>query len=268
MGCRLSRFRPRTVETEQGTKGQKTSHRGTPLQGCQTHVQNEFKRPCSRTECLTPGAAQICEEEHSEAINPDSLQHSKNLNVDYVDTYILFRDKYLISNVNSRPEASRPRSALVQVKSTRRNLLLLLLLRPREGWSMAKDATLSRRVVMTTRSCGATIIGMLDSGAQINCVSQHIVQKHKYPVYLYAVPFELGMAVEGDKYEVTSYTEIPYKIAQFSGKLSLSVLPSVSGFDIILGLPWLQTVNYNVRLLLGSPHSFCKGVISQIAEWQ
>ena len=30
---------------------------------------------------------------------------------------------------------------------------LLLLLRPREGWSMAKDATLSRRVVMTTRSC-------------------------------------------------------------------------------------------------------------------
>jgi hypothetical protein len=32
--------------------------------------------------------------------------------------------------------------------------LLLLLLRPREGWSMAKDATLSRRVVMTTRSWG------------------------------------------------------------------------------------------------------------------
>ena len=51
------------------------------------------------------------------------------------------------------------------------------------------------------------------------------------------------MTVEGDKYEITSYTEIPYKIAQFSGKLSLSVLPSVSGFDILLGLPWLQTVN-------------------------
>jgi hypothetical protein len=51
------------------------------------------------------------------------------------------------------------------------------------------------------------------------------------------------MAVEGDQYEVTSYIEIPYKIAQYSGKLSLSVLPSVSGFDIILGLPWFQTVN-------------------------
>jgi hypothetical protein len=64
---------------------------------------------------------------------------------------------------------------------------------------------------------------MLDSGAQINWVSQHIVQKHKFPVYLYDVPFKLGMAVEGDKYEVTSYTEIPYMIAQHSGKLSLSV---------------------------------------------
>jgi hypothetical protein len=51
------------------------------------------------------------------------------------------------------------------------------------------------------------------------------------------------MAIEGEKYEITSYAEIPYKIAQYSVKLSLSVLPSVSGFDIILGLPWLQTVN-------------------------
>jgi hypothetical protein len=78
---------------------------------------------------------------------------------------------------------------------------------------------------------------MLDSDAQINCVSQEIC------VYLYGTPIKLEMAVEGDQYEVTSYTEIPYKIAQYSGKLSLSVLPSVSGFDIILGLPWLQTVN-------------------------
>jgi hypothetical protein len=52
----------------------------------------------------------VCEEEqHSEAINPDSLQHSQYLNVDSDDTYLLFRDKYLMSNVvNSRPEASRP----------------------------------------------------------------------------------------------------------------------------------------------------------------
>jgi hypothetical protein len=31
-------------------------------------------------------------------------------------------------------------------------IIYIYLLRPREGWSMAKDATLSRRVVMTTRS--------------------------------------------------------------------------------------------------------------------
>ena len=124
------------------------------------------------------------------------------------DSYLLFRNKYLVSNVvNTRPEDSRPlHSYLLKVQ-------------------------------------GTTIIGMLDSGAQINCVSQHIVQKHKFPVYLYDTPIKLGMAIEGEQYEITSYTEIPYKIAQYSGKLSLSVLPSVSGFDIILGLPWLQTVN-------------------------
>jgi hypothetical protein len=122
----------------------------------------------------------------------------ENRDVSYKDSYLLFRNKYLISNVvNSRPESTRPlHSYLIKVQ-------------------------------------GTTIIGMLDSGAQINCVSQHIVQKHKFPVHLYDTPFNLGMAIEGDKYEVTSYIEIPYKIDQYSGKLSLSVLPSVSGFDII-----------------------------------
>ena len=47
------------------------------------------------------------------------------------------------------------------------------------------------------------------------------------------------MAIEGEQYKVTPYTEIPYKIAQYSGKLSLSVLPNVSGYDIILGLPYV-----------------------------
>jgi hypothetical protein len=39
-----------------------------------------------------------------------------------------------------------------EIQDRKEEELLLLLLRPREGWSMAKDATLSRRVVMTTRS--------------------------------------------------------------------------------------------------------------------
>jgi len=152
----------------------------------------DFKRLCSRSECQTPRAAELREEEedeHSEAIDIDPQQHSQYLNVDdsqqYLnvteDTYALFRNKYLISNVvNSRPETSRPlHSYKLKVQ-------------------------------------GTTIIGMLDSGAQINCISQHIVQKHKFPVYLYDTPIKLGMAVEGDKYEITSYTEIPYKIAQYS----------------------------------------------------
>ena len=62
------------------------------------------------------------------------------------DSYLLFRNKYLVSNVvNTRPEDSRPlHSYKLKVQ-------------------------------------GTTIIGMLDSGAQINCVSQHIVQEHKFP---------------------------------------------------------------------------------------
>ena len=38
-------------------------------------------------------------------------------------------------------------NVMITVKDT-----FIYLLRPREGWSMARDATLSRRVVMTTRS--------------------------------------------------------------------------------------------------------------------
>ena len=93
------------------------------------------------------------------------------------DSYLLFRNKYLVSNVvNTRPEDARPlHSYKIKVQ-------------------------------------GTTIIGMLDSGAQLNCVSQHIVQKHRFPVYLYDTPIKLGMAIEGEKYEVTSYTEIPYTI--------------------------------------------------------
>ena len=87
-----------------------------------------------------------------------------NRGVSCKDSYLLFRNKYLISNVvNSRPEDSRPlHSYKLKVQ-------------------------------------GTTIIGMLDSGAQINCVSQHIVQKHKFPVYLYDTPIKLGMAIEGEK---------------------------------------------------------------------
>jgi hypothetical protein len=108
----------------------------------------------------------------SEAINSNSLQHSQhlnvdfhhsNLNVDYDDTYLLFRDNYLSNVVNSRAETSRP-------------LHLYKL-----------------KVQCTTK------VGMLDSDTQINCVSQHIC-----PVYFYDIPFKLGMAVESDKYEVTS----------------------------------------------------------------
>ena len=38
-------------------------------------------------------------------------------------------------------------------RSARVSTCTIYLLRPKKGWSMAKDATLSRRVVMTTRSC-------------------------------------------------------------------------------------------------------------------
>ena len=85
------------------------------------HLQRDFKRVCSRTECQTPRATAELreeEEEHCEqAIDSDPQQHSQYLNVEdsqqnlnvTEDTYSLFRNKYLVSNVvNSKPETSRP----------------------------------------------------------------------------------------------------------------------------------------------------------------
>ena len=95
---------------------------------------------CKDSKLTYKMSLKVCEEEqHSEAINPDSLQHSQYLNVDSDDTYLLFRDNFLSNVVNCRSETSRP---LHLYKS---------------------------------KVQGTTIIGMLDSGAQINCVSQHIV---------------------------------------------------------------------------------------------
>ena len=84
------------------------------------HLQRDFKRVCSRTECQTPRAAELRqeeEEEHCEAINSDPQQHSQYLHVEdsqqnlnvTEEPYLLFRNKYLVNNVvNSRSETSRP----------------------------------------------------------------------------------------------------------------------------------------------------------------
>ena len=83
---------------------------------------------------------------------------------------------------------------------------------------------------------------MLDSGAQLNCISQALVDSNKLPVIKYDKPFNLGQAVKG-KIHITSYTELSYKIGPFMSKMKLTILPSLASHEIILGLPWLQQVN-------------------------
>ena len=64
---------------------------------------------------------------------------------------------------------------------------------------------------------GTKLIGMLDSGAQLNCISQQLVDTNKLPVVKYDKPFNLGQAVKG-KVHITSYTEISYKVGSLCPK--------------------------------------------------
>ena len=89
---------------------------------------------------------------------------------------------------------------------------------------------------------GTKIVGMLDSGAMLNCISQQLVDTNKLKVIKYDKPFDLGQAVKG-KVHVTSYTEVSYKIGSFLSTMKLSIIPTLATHEIILGLPWLQDVN-------------------------
>ena len=83
---------------------------------------------------------------------------------------------------------------------------------------------------------------MLDSGAQLNCISQQLVDTNKLPVVKYDKPFNLGRAVIV-KVHTTSYTMVSYKIGSFMSKMKLTILPTLASQEIILGMPWLQQVN-------------------------
>lgn len=93
------------------------------------------------------------------------------------------------------------------------------------------------------KSQGQKYMALLDTGAAINCINENIVQKNKLYTYTYPTPIDVGMAVEGNKIQITKYVELPYKIGQFSNKIKLAVLPAISQFDIILGLPWIRKIN-------------------------
>jgi hypothetical protein len=60
-----------------------------------------------------------------------------------------WRSFYLVDQVEQAARGVPPMQAASR----------LLLLQPKKGWSMAEDATLSRRVVMTTRSCVEIVPG-------------------------------------------------------------------------------------------------------------
>ena len=51
------------------------------------------------------------------------------------------------------------------------------------------------------------------------------------------------MATAGNEIELTHYCELPYTIGQFTDKVQLVILPSITNFDVILGLPWMRKVN-------------------------
>ena len=64
------------------------------------------------------------------------------------------------------------RATILSMSSISLDNYYYLLLRPREGWSMAKDATLSRRVVMTTRSCCIRTNGKYKAQPSLGCLTQ------------------------------------------------------------------------------------------------
>jgi transposase InsO family protein len=93
---------------------------------------------------------------------------------------------------------------------------------------------------------GKKLIGLLDTGAQVNCIGEELVTKHALPRYKLEKSYPLSMAVEGEPYMITEYTELQYKMGQYSGKAAFSILPNLTNQDVILGMPWMKKVNPSI----------------------
>ena len=105
------------------------------------------------------------------------------------------------------------------------------------------DDTIIPLLSYTLKTQGLIISALLDSGASLNCISSALVDKHKLFKHAYSTPISVGMATAGNEFELTHYCELPYKIGQFTDKVQLAILPSITNFDVILGLPWMRKVN-------------------------
>ena len=93
------------------------------------------------------------------------------------------------------------------------------------------------------KSQGIRLTALLDSGAAINCISSLVVDRLKLFKYEYDKPTQIGQATTGTNRTVTHYVELPYKLGQFTSKIRLAILPDITQFQVILGLPWMKSVN-------------------------
>jgi hypothetical protein len=101
-----------------------------------------------------PGHVQQDDELLSEQVDrltqPSTVQIVDSISI---DPYAVFRKTYLISNLNSDFNPRNLHTYVLKVQGTK-------------------------------------LVAMLDSGAQLNCISQQLVDSNKLPVYKYDKPFD------------------------------------------------------------------------------
>ncbi len=108
---------------------------------------------------------------------------------------------------------------------------------------LATANTRSRKLIkLRVELCGQTAICLVDSGASGNFVSDSFITKHRLETSLLKDTCSVTLADGSQKRTNRALTDAPLTLSTHACALTLIALP-LAGYDIILGMPWLEEEN-------------------------
>lgn len=111
---------------------------------------------------------------------------------------------------------------------------------------------MSKNVLLWTLPSGRTLHCLLDTGAELDLLDSTVVREESLPLYQLVAALVLCLGTTGKEDCICHYTSVDFS----SGKLSLPQRPffvgNVSGYDVILGLPFIEYAGIQIGSGSGS----------------
>lgn len=87
---------------------------------------------------------------------------------------------------------------------------------------------------------------LVDSGASGNFVSSHFVKRHQLTLQTQTAHQTINLADGSQQHSTGQLVAAPVSLSTYSDRVDLVALP-LGGYDLILGMPWLEKVNPQIN---------------------